>query len=214
MLNPARTGTAAIVVALALFLAACGGDDSGDESAAAAPTATAAEPTAAATAAPEDGAEEPGEAGDTLALGDRAEVDYIEYGASEDKNKQVKLGVSVVKVREGKISDFKDFNLDADQRASVPYYVDAKFENLGDVALTRHLLEPAVEDTDGQEYRAINLIVLSGTFKPCPEYSEKKLGPGESFTGCSAILLPKGKELERVRFQGDVTKDPVFWPPA
>lgn len=209
MLIPVRTCAAAIVVALALCLAACGGDNSGDETAAAAPAA-AEEP----TAAPDDGAEEPSGAGDTLALGDRAEVDYIEYGASEDKNKQVKLGVSVVKVRKGKISDFKDFNLDADQRASVPYYVDAKFENLGDVALTRHLLEPAVEDTDGQEYRAINLIVLSGTFKPCPEYSEKKLGPGESFTGCSAILMPKGKELERVRFQGDVTKDPVFWPPA
>ena len=214
MLIPVRTCAAAIVLALALALAACGGDDSGDESAAAAPTATAEEPAAAATAAPDEGAEEPGEAGDTLALGDRAEVDYIEYGASEDKNKEVKLGVTVVKVRKGKISDFKDFNLDADQRASVPYYVDAKFENLGDAALTRHLLEPAVEDADGQEYRAINLIVLSGTFKPCPEYSEKKLGPGESFTGCSAILLPKGKELERVRFQGDVTKDPVFWPPA
>lgn len=210
MLIPVRTCAAAIVVVLALSLAACGGADSGDETAAAAPTAAAEAP----TAAPDDGAEEPSGAGDTLALGDRAEVDYIEYGASEDKNKQVKLGVSVVKVRKGKISDFKDFNLDADQRASVPYYVDAKFENLGDVALTRHLLEPAVEDTDGQEYRAINLIVLSGTFKPCPEYSEKKLGPGESFTGCSAILMPKGKELERVRFQGDVTKDPVFWPPA
>jgi hypothetical protein len=210
MLIPVRTCAAAIVVVLALSLTACGGDDSGDATAAAAPTAAAEEP----TAAPDDGAEEPSGAGDTLALGDRAEVDYIEYGASEDKNKQVKLGVSVVKVRKGKISDFKDFNLDADQRASVPYYVDAKFENLGDVALTRHLLEPAVEDTDGQEYRAINLIVLSGTFKPCPEYSEKKLGPGESFTGCSAILMPKGKELERVRFQGDVTKDPVFWPPA
>jgi hypothetical protein len=214
MLMPVRTCATAIVLVLALALAACGGDDSGDETAAAAPSAAAEAPTEAPTAASEDDAEEPGEAGDTLALGDRAVVDYIEYGTSEDKNKNVQLGVSVVKVRKGSIGDFKDFNLEADQKASVPYYVDAKFENLGDVALTRHLLEPTVEDADGQEYRAINLIVLSGTFKPCPEYSEKKLAPGERFTGCSAILMPKGKELERVRFQGDVTKDPVFWPPA
>jgi len=146
---------------------------------------------AEATVAADDGAEV-STAVDTPALGDRAVVDYVEYGASEDKNKQVKLGVSLVKVRNGKISDFKDFDLEADERASVPYYIDAKFENLGDVALTRHLLEPAVEDSDGQEYRAIDLIVLSGTLKPCPEYSEKKPGPGESFTGCPAILLPKG----------------------
>jgi hypothetical protein len=164
------------------------------------------------TVATDDGDTEAAGAGDTLALGERAEVDYVEYGAA--KETQSKLGASVLKVRKGKISDFKDFNLDADQRATVPYYVDAKFENLGDVALTRHLIEPTVEDTDGQEYRAMTLVVLSGTFKPCPESSDKKLGPGESFTGCSAILLPKGKELERVRFEGDVTKDPVFWSPA
>jgi hypothetical protein len=211
MLSPVRTCAAAVALVLALAFAACGSDDAGDETAASeAPTATAEAP----TAAPEEDAGAPGEAGDTLGLGDRAVVDYIEYGKTEDKNKNVQLGVSVVKVRKGRISDFKDFNLEADEKASAPYYLDVKFENLGDVALTRHLLEPTVEDTDGQEYRAINLIVLSGTFKPCPEYSEKKLGPGESFTGCSAVLMPKGKKLERVRFQGDVTKDPVFWPPA
>jgi hypothetical protein len=214
MLIPVRTCAAAIGLALALGLAACGGGDSGDERTATAPSAAGtAEPAATATVAADDGSEA-SVAGETLALGDRAVVDYIEYGKSEDQNKNVQLGVSVVKVRKGKIADFKDFNLEPDQKASVPYYLDVKFENLGDVALTRHLLEPTVEDADGQEYRALNLIVLSGTFKPCPEYSEKKLAPGESFTGCSAILMPKGKELERVRFHGDVTKDPVFWPPA
>jgi hypothetical protein len=53
--------------------------------------------------------------------------------------------------------------------------------------------------------------VLSGTFRPSPEYSAAKLRPGQSFTGCSPILLPKGRRLDRMRFQGDVAKDPLFW---
>ncbi len=116
-------------------------------------------------------------------------------------------------VRKGRNADLEDFDLDRKYRRSVPYYVDAKFENLGDFALTRNLLRASVEDADGREYRPSTLIVLGGTFRPCPEGSGSKLRPGESFTGCSAVLLPKGAELDRVRFQGDVTKDPLFWQP-
>jgi hypothetical protein len=145
----------------------------------------------------------------TLSLGQRAVTDYVDYGAKDQR--PTKVGVSVVKVRKGNISDFKDFNLDAKERKTVPYYVDAKFENLGRFALTRHLMRPSLEDSDGTEYRPITLIVLSGTFKPCPDYSDAKLKPGQSFTGCSPILLPKGKQFGRVRFEGDVTKDPIFW---
>jgi hypothetical protein len=32
-------------------------------------------------------------------------------------------------------------------------------------------------------------------------------------TSCAAVLLPEGTELDRVHFQGDVTKDPIFWQP-
>jgi len=37
------------------------------------------------------------------------------------------------------------------------------------------------------------------------------LRPGESFTLCAPVLLPKGKPYERVRFHGDVLQDPYFW---
>ena len=145
----------------------------------------------------------------TLSLGQRAVTDYVDYGAKDQR--PTKVGVSVVKIRKGSISDLKDFDLDAKERKTVPYYVDAKFENLGRFALSRNLLRPSIEDSDGTEYSPITLIVLSGTFKPCPDYSDAKLRPGQSFTGCSPILLPKGKRFGRVRFEGDVTKDPVFW---
>jgi hypothetical protein len=188
----------AAVLALAVVMAACSSDDSSGGG------------TPPATAAVQDGGSAPADsAGKTLALGQRAVTDYVDYG--EKDTKPTKVAVSVLKVRKGSIADFKDFDLDAKQKKSVPYYVDAKFENLGTFALTRHLMEPSIEDSDGNEYKPLQLIILSGTFKPCPESSDAKLKPGESFTGCAPILLPKGTAFERVRFDGDVTKDPVFW---
>jgi hypothetical protein len=148
--------------------------------------------------------------GDELALGRRAVSPFVDYGGREQPTT---VGVRVLSVRKGRIADLKDFNLDRKQRRSVPYYIDAEFENLGDFALTRHLLRPSVEDGDGNEYRPATLIVLGGTFRPCPQGRDTKLRPGERFTGCSAVLLPKGTEPDRVRFQGDVTKDPLFWQP-
>jgi hypothetical protein len=205
-----RAGTlwplaALAAVALAMAFAACG-SDSGS-------TATASDPGPAETAVdvPSDSSAPDSDNGGVMPLGKRAVTDYIDYTGA--KPRKSKLGVTVVKVRKGKISDLKDFDLDAKQKKTVPYYVDAKYENLGKVALTRHLIEPSIEDRDGQEYLPIQLIVLSGTFKPCPEYSDAKLKPGESFSGCSPVLLPKSKQFDRVRFEGDVTKDPLFWRP-
>jgi hypothetical protein len=190
----------AAVLAMAAALAACGSSDSSGSQAT----------VSTGGAGVQSGGAPAGDDGSkTLSLGQHAVTDYVDYGAKDER--PTKVGVSVVKVRKGSISDFKGFSLDAKERKTVPYYVDAKFENLGQFALTRHLMRPSIEDSDGTEYRPITLIVLSGTFKPCPEYSDAKLKPGESFTGCSPILLPKGKQFGRVRFEGDVSKDPIFW---
>jgi hypothetical protein len=189
----------AVVLAMAAALAACGSSDSSGSQAT----------VSTGGAGVQSGGAPAGDDPKSLSLGRRAVTDYVDYGAKDQR--PTKVGVTVVKVRKGSISDFKGFDLDAKQRKTVPYYVDAKFENLGKFALTRHLMRASIEDSDGTEYRPTTLIVLSGTFKPCPEYSDAKLKPGESFTGCSPILLPKGKQFGRVRFEGDVTKDPIFW---
>jgi hypothetical protein len=188
--------TLIVATALTLLIAACGSDDS-----APAPVGQ----KAAATRSVDADVE-----GRALALGERVVSPFVDYGGREQPTK---VGVRVLDVRKGRIGDLKDFNLDREQRRSVPYYIDAEFENLGGFALTRHLLRPSVEDGAGREYRPATLIVLGGTFKPCPQDRDSKLRPGKRFTGCSAVLLPKGAELDRVRFQGDVTKDPLFWQP-
>ena len=215
-----RTPTLALALAATLLLAACGSDSSSDKGSSAstpAPVATTAATTAATTtttAATGDAGngDQVTEAGDTLAVGTRVVAPYTVYPSAIGGSEQhTKLGVTVLHVRKGKISDFKDFNLDAKQKQTVPYYIDTKFENLGKLNLRRFLLDPSIEDSDGQEYKALNLIILSGTFAKCPDPSKKKLHGGDSFTLCSPILLPKGKTFARVRFQGDVSQDPYFW---
>jgi hypothetical protein len=148
--------------------------------------------------------------GDTLPLGRSAVSPYIDYG-TENQAKPTKVGVSVDAVRKGSLSDLKSFNLDRKQRRSTPYYVEASFKNLGSFALSRNLLRASLEDADGREYRPTTVVLIGGTFRPCPRSSASPLRPGRSFTGCSVVMLPKGAEPGRVRFQGDVTKDPLFW---
>jgi hypothetical protein len=197
LIRSARAPAITIVAAaLTLLTAACGSDDSAPD-----PVGQ----KAAATRSVDADVE-----GEALPLGERIVAPFVDYGGREQPTK---VGVRVLGVRKGRIGDLKDFNLDRKQRRSVPYYIDAEFENLGGFTLTRHLLRPSVEDGTGREYRPATLIVVGGTFKPCPQGRETKLRPGGSFTGCSAVLLPKGSEPNRVRFQGDVTKDPLFWQP-
>lgn len=207
-----RASSVAVALAAALALAACGDDSStGSSSATPAQTATAAAVATTATTTPATtGDAQISEPGDTLALGTRVVAPYVIYG-SVGKSQNTKLGVTVQKIRKGKISDFKNFNLDAKQKRTVPYFVDVKYENLGKLKLQRFLMDPSIEDADGAEYKPLNLVILSGTFKKCPQPSRSRLRPGKSFTLCAPFLLPKGKTLERVRFQGDVTEDPYFW---
>jgi hypothetical protein len=152
-------------------------------------------------------------AGDALPLGRGAVSPYVDYGTA-NQAEQTKVGVRVHDVRKGRIADFEGFDLDRKQRRSTPYYVEASFKNLGSFALTRTLLRASLEDTGGREYRPTTLVVLGGTFRHCPQPARSKLRPGRSFTGCSVVMLPKGSEPGRVRFQGDVTKDPLFWEAA
>ena len=218
----------AVVVAGAAAMAGCGSDSSNDSGATGAPSAaatTAAAPAATTPAAttttpaatPTTDAADPAaggdvsSAGETLALGKRVVAPYVVYGSTGATQQNTKVGVTVLRVRKGKLADFKDFNLDAKQKQTVPYYVEVKYENLGTLKLQRFLLDPSIEDTDGQEYKPLNLIVLNGTFKTCPTPSRSRLRAGQSFTLCAPFLLPRGKTYERVRFQGDVTKDPYFW---
>ncbi len=212
----ARSFIGAMLLVGALAFIGCGGDsdDNGSNGAAdATPPPAASTPTAPSATSDATDSADVSEAGETRPLGERVVAPYVVYGtgANAATRQNTTLGVTVLRVRKGKISDFKDFNLDADEKNTVPHYVEVKYENLGELKLQRFLMDPAIEDTEGNEYKPLNLIVLSGTFKTCPQPSKSRLQGGQSFTLCAPFLLPQGKTYERVRFQGDVTKDPYFW---
>src|SRR5215213_6991826 len=133
-----RASMLAAATAAILVLTACG-DSSTDENA---NTAGATPPAAA---EPEEGDDGTSDAGDTQPLGTRVVAPYVVYGKGADKQ-TTKLGVTVQAVKKGKISDFKDFNLDAKQKQTTPYYVIVKYENLGSLKLERFLLDPSIED--------------------------------------------------------------------
>ena len=184
--------------AAALVLGAAGCGDSGTTTAT---TAAATDDPSVAKSESEDG---------SLALGRAAIVPFVDYG-TPNQSKKTKVGVRVQKVRKGKIADFKGFDLEPAQRRAIPYYVDATFENRGGFALSRNLLRASLEDAGGREYRPTTLVVLGGSFQRCPQAGHSALRPGRSFDACSVVLLPKNARPGRVRFQGDVAKDPVYW---
>jgi hypothetical protein len=148
--------------------------------------------------------------GGMLTFGRGTVAPFVDYG-TPNQSKPTKVGVRVHEVRKGKIADFKGFDLEPAQRRATPYYVHATFENRGGFALSRNLLRASLEDADGREYRPTTLVVLGGSFQRCPQGGRDLLKPGRSFDGCSVVLLPKDAEPGRVRFQGDVSKDPVYW---
>ena len=186
------TKLALAAVALLLGAAGCGGSDKS-------------------TASATDDPSVAKSAGDgVLSLGRGTVAPFVDYGTA-NQNKKTKVGVRVHEVRKGKIADFKGFDLETAQRRATPYYVDATFENRGGFALSRNLLRASLEDADGREYRPTTLVVLGGSFQKCPQAGGSTLKPGRSFDGCSVVLLPKDAEPGRVRFQGDVAKDPVYW---
>ena len=188
-----------LAAAAALVLGAAGCGDSG--------TTT----TATNAAATDDPSVAKSGGGDgSLALGRAAIVPFVDYG-TPNQSKKTKVGVRVQKVRKGKIADFKGFDLEPAQRRAIPYYVDATFENRGGFALSRNLLRASLEDAGGREYRPTTLVVLGGSFQRCPQAGHSALRPGRSFDACSVVLLPKNARPGRVRFQGDVAKDPVYW---
>ena len=118
---------------------------------------------------------EAGDIGDALALGQRAVSPFVDYGGREQ---QTKVGVRVLGVRKGRNADLKDFDLDRKHRRSVPYYVDAKFENLGSFALSRNLLRASVEDQTGREYRPSTLDRARRDVQALPGGQRKQAAPG------------------------------------
>lgn len=144
-----------------------------------------------------------------LALGTAATVDFYPVeGGTEPVSEGT---VTVDAVRTGSPEDLLDagYTLDPEEQASTPYYVDVTFENHGSAKI-RPAQPGGVDDTD-DSIVPLTLIDLSGVgFEPCPGIPDE-IGPGEKAVGCSIVLVPSGRTLERIYYLPHVSADDIFW---
>ncbi len=132
--------------------------------------------------------------------------------------KSVPVKVTPKNVREGEVSDLGKFDLDADDKKKVPYYVTFAYRNGG-----KDKLYPDMQDgvtlrtVSGQETRPLTLLDFSGSALPqCPKSKpDGMVAPKGTVTQCSVYLLPKSDRPLAVAFAGTGTgAQPLAWKAA
>ena len=215
-IRPARcSGFAAVIVSvLAAVLAACGSGSSSSSQ----PTAPAAA-TDAGSAAPVTAS--PGSAsaaadgltpdGTKLKFGQTAKVGYS-YGTGATTG-PYELTVTVKK---GSISDLSNFDLDAQTKLGVPFYVTEVVKNVGKAAgqVSGWGGALTVKNVAGDD---IDSITLLGDFPTCQGNPPDTLAPGKQFTECDVYIAPRGQSVASVAYQNydNTTLDQttVTWTP-
>ncbi len=141
-------------------------------------------------------------------LGKSVEIDFYDAQAEAAGSGTI----AVTAVREGATSDLEDagYTLDPDEKESAAYYVDVEFVNDSDATVLLH--EPGAEDPDENLLSALILMDFGGgtEFEPCPPLPTE-LAAGESVEGCAIILVPDGRELERIYYHPGGAADFSYW---
>ncbi len=213
-----RIAALVAAAALAAGMAACGSsnDNGGGSTAASTVTDTTAgtptttdtattttETTAASTSS--GGLTPPGT---KLGMGDQAMVGWVPPSKFSATGAQTgyKLQVSVDKIEKGSIDDFKNIDLDADQKRSTPYYVSVTVKALEDVKTGTD--DPDISfdaiDDRGQEQGSVTFF---GTFDRCDDTQvPRPFASGKSYESCITYLMPGGGSIDEVQWKSGPSK--------
>ena len=197
--------------ALALGLAACGSSDSGGGSAstAAQTSATAADTTATQATTTETTSSSSSTSsggltppGAKLGFGDTATVAWIPPSrfSATGGQRGYRLEVTVKGIERGTLDDFKNIELDADQKRSTPYYVTVTVKALEDVRAGTDDPDVALKAIDdrGQEQGE---VIFFGDFERCNNADvPRPFASGKSFDSCLTYLVPGGGSIDEVRW--------------
>jgi hypothetical protein len=121
-----------------------------------------------------------------------------------------------VTVKQGKISDLSNFQLDAQTKLGVPFYVTEVVKNVGRAAgkVTGWGGALTVDNAAGDE---IDSITLLGDFPTCQGNPPDKLAPGKGFTECDVYVAPKGQSVASVAYENfdnaSTNSTTVTWTP-
>jgi hypothetical protein len=228
-----RIAALSAAAALALGVGACGSSSSNDEggsstaseaSTTATSGKTATETTARKTdtTAAKTGGNGLTPPGAKLGFGDEATVAWVppaRYSASGGQQ-GYRMQVSVDGIERGTLDDFKNIDLDADQKRSTPYYVTISVKALEDVKAGTDDPDIAFKAIDdrGQEQGE---VIFFGTFDRCENADvPRPFTSGTSYDSCLTYLVPGGGSIEEVRWndgpsrKNEVTPyfdNPIVW---
>ncbi len=148
--------------------------------------------------------------------GQKVVVGHVDLSEG-DPGVRTQIGLTVLAVRRGTQEELaaNGPDVDAEDRDTTPYYIDARFANEGGNAVARNL-DAGLEDGDGNLVpRTVVFAAGNVEFEPCREIREGTLQPGESYESCTLVLVPEGAEPEKVHFLSDKGPDTppefVYW---
>jgi hypothetical protein len=210
-MKPGRTA-ALVITAIALpGLAACSGTSSG--SSPVSPSSSAAAGTSSPGQSP--ASSQPPAQGQTggsgsltppgthLALGGPATVGWVppSQDLGTGVHKGIKLQVTVVSIQKGTMADFRNVELNGNQRNSTPYYVQLRVTALSNASVPKDS-DPAITftaiDDRGQEQQSITFL---GTFSRCDDpMPPKQFVSGKTYRSCLAYLIPGGGSIQKVQW--------------
>jgi hypothetical protein len=209
-MKPGRTA-AFVITAIALpGLAACSGTSSG--SSPASPSTSAAAGTSSPVQSPASSQPAQGQTagsgrltppGTHLAFGGPATVGWVppSQDLGTGAHKGIKLQVTVVSIQKGTMADFRNVELNGNQRSSTPYYVQLRVTALSNASVPKDS-DPAITftaiDDRGQEQQSITFL---GTFSRCDDPTPpKQLVSGKTYQSCLAYLIPGGGSIQKVQW--------------
>ena len=210
-MKPGRIAAWAIAAVAVPGLAACSGTSSGSSPASLSTSA------AAGTSSPvqSPASSQPAAQGRTagsgsltppgthLALGGPATVGWVppSQDLGTGAHKGIRLQVTVVSIQKGTMADFRNVELNGNQRSSTPYYVQLRVTALSSTPPPKDS-DPAITftaiDDRGQEQQSITFL---GTFSRCDDPTPpKQLVSGKTYQSCLAYLIPGGGSIQKVQW--------------
>jgi hypothetical protein len=210
-MKPGRIAAWAIAAVAVPGLAACSGTSSGSSpvspgSSPAASTSSQAQSPAASRPAAQGqtaGSSSLTPPGTHLAFGGAATVGWVppSQDTGNGAHQGLKLQVTVVSIQKGTMADFRNIELNANERKSTPYYVQLRVTALGSTQPPKDS-DPAITvtaiDDRGQEQQSVTFL---GTFARCDDpFPPKQFVSGKTYQSCLTYLIPGGGSIQKVQW--------------
>jgi len=214
-MKPGRIAAWAIAAVAVPGLAACSGSSPASPASSPAASSSAGTSSPAQSRAQSPAGSQPAAQGQTagsgsltppgthLAFGGAATVGWVppSRDTGTGAHQGIKLKVAVVSIQKGTMADFRNVELNANERKSTPYYVQLRVTALSSTPVPKDS-DPAITfaaiDDRGQEQQSITFL---GTFSRCDDpMPPKQFVIGKTYQSCLAYLIPGGGSIQRVQW--------------